>query len=67
MFINFFNVPPINPLTPSLPLYFDAVIKMARLDANVTLSNVFLPVSFPSRIDAVFGMGRTVAIALGAT
>jgi hypothetical protein len=67
MFINFFKVPPINPRTPSFPPYFDAVIKIARLIANVTLSNVFLPVSLPSRIDAVFGTGRTVVNALGAT
>jgi hypothetical protein len=31
------------------------------------LSNLFLPLSFPSRIDAVSGMGRMVAMARGAT
>lgn len=67
MSINFFSVPPINPLTPSFPPYFDAVINTARLTANVILSNRFRPLSLPSRIDADSGTGRIVAMARGAT
>lgn len=67
MSISLFNVPPINPLTPSFPPYFEAVINTARLTAKTTLSNLFRPLSLPSRIDAVSGTGRIVAIARGAT
>lgn len=62
-----FNVLPINPLTPFRPPYFEAVINTAKLTAKAKLSNLFLPPSFPSRIDADSGIGSTVAIARGAT
>jgi hypothetical protein len=67
MSISFFKVLPINPLTPSFPPYFEAVIKTARLTANVILSNLFRPLSLPSRMDADSGTGRIVAMARGAT
>src|SRR5438046_9966946 len=67
MSISLFKVPPINPLTLSLPPYFEAVINTARLTAKAILSNLFRPLSLPSRMDAVSGTGRIVAIARGAT
>src|SRR5271169_6518018 len=67
MSMSFFNVLPINPLTSSFPPCLEAVINMAKLTANARLSNLFRPLSFPSRIDAVLGTGRIVAIARGAT
>ena len=67
MSIKRFSVPPRNPLTASLPPYFEAVINTAKLTANVTLSNLFRPISLPSRIDADSGTGKTVAMARGAT
>ena len=67
MFINRFNVPPMNPLTESFPPYFEAVINTAKLTAKVILSSLFRPNSFPSRIDADSGTGSIVAIARGAT
>ena len=65
--INRSKVPPRNPLTVSFPPYLEAVINTAKLTAKVTLSNLFLPISSPSRIDADWGTGRIVAIARGAT
>lgn len=67
MSMSFFNVPPINPLTPSLPPNLEAVIKIAKLVAKVRLSNLFAPLSRPSRIEAEAGTGNTVASARGAT
>jgi len=45
----------------------EAVINTAKLTAKAKLSNLFCPTSFPSRIDALSGTGKTVAIARGAT
>lgn len=67
MAVSQFNALPINPRTPFFPPYFDAVINTAKLIAKTTLSNLFLPVSLPERIDALSGTGSTVANARGAT
>jgi hypothetical protein len=56
-----------NPRTLSRPPYLLAVIKTAKLTAKTKLSNLFAPLSLPSRMDADSGIGRTVASARGAT
>ena len=65
--INLFNVLPMKPRTLSRPPYLLAVINTAKLTAKTRLSNLFAPLSLPSRIDADSGTGRTVASARGAT